>query len=342
LTYNISIIGASGYTGGELFRLLYSHPDVNVEGIFGNTTTGKDFSDLHPNFQDLTDMVIESPDFEEIGEKSDLVFAATPHGTSMDFVYTLLDNGAKVIDLSADYRLDDESVYEEYYGPHENLDLDAVYGLPELKRDKVKDSELIANPGCYPTSILLSVAPLLSEGWIKNDPIVFDSKSGTSGAGVKPSKKLHFPNCSDNVRAYNVSGHRHFPEIEQEVEKLAKSSTNIDFTPHLIPSIRGILSTTHAFLTEERDEEELLSLYREYYEDEHFVRVIEDQPTTNAVRGSNFCDLTVRLSEASGKITATSAIDNLVKGASGQAVQNMNIILGLDEIKGLENIPLHP
>ena len=342
MTYDISIIGASGYTGGELFRILYSHPDVNVAGVFGHTTTGEDFSDLHPNFQDLTDMVIESPDYEEIAEQSDLVFAATPHGTSMEFVSTLLDNGAKVVDLSADYRLDDVSVYEEYYEAHENPDLEAVYGLPELKREKIKDSDLIANPGCYPTSILLSVAPLLLEGWIKDNPILFDSKSGTSGAGAKPSENLHFPNCSDNVRAYNVSGHRHFPEIKQEVEKLAGGAANVDFTPHLIPSIRGILSTTHAFLEEERDEDELVSLYKDYYEREHFVRVIEDQPTTNAVRGSNFCDLTARLSVAEGKITATSAIDNLVKGASGQAVQNMNIVLGLEEKKGLESIPLHP
>lgn len=342
LSYNISIIGASGYTGGELLRILHNHPKVEISGVYGKTTTGQKISDLHPNLQKLLEMKVEEPDYEKIGNDSDLVFTATPHGTPMNFVPKLLDERVKVIDLSADYRIDDVDTYEKYYTKHESPDLESVYGLPEINREKIKESELVANPGCYPTAAILSIAPLLSENKIELSPIIFDSKSGTSGAGAKPSEKLHFPTCSDNIRAYNATNHRHSPEIKQEIEKLAGEEANTNFTPHLIPSIRGILNTTHAFLHEKTEQEKLTQLYREYYEEEPFIRILEKQPQTNAVRGSNYCDITIRKNAEKTRIIAISAIDNLVKGASGQAVQNMNLVLGMEEKKGLKDVALRP
>ncbi len=335
-----SIIGASGYTGGELLRILHHHPKVEVSDVYGKSTTGENLTDLHPNLEGIIEKKVKDPDFEKIGKESDIVFTATPHGTSMKFMPDLLEHDCKVVDLSGDYRIDDVSVFEEYYCEHENPDIESVYGLTEINREKIKEANLVANPGCYPTAILLSVAPLLEEKMISPGTIIFDSKSGTSGAGAKPSEKLHFPNCSDNIRAYNVSSHRHLPEIKQEIEKIMREKVNVDFTPHLIPTIRGILNTSHTYLRKEASIEELLELYEKYYQEEFFVRIRESQPQTNAVRGSNFCDITLRKSEE--KLTVTSAIDNLVKGASGQAVQNMNLLLGIDEKIGLEEIPLHP
>lgn len=342
MSYDISIIGASGYTGGELLRILHSHPKVKITGVYGKTTTGQKVSELHPNLQELLDLTIKEPNYEKIGKESDLVFTATPHGTPMNFVPNLLDKGTKVIDLSADYRIDDVQTYEKHYTEHESPELESVYGLPETNREKIKEAELIANPGCYPTAAILSITPLLKENKIELDPIILDSKSGTSGAGAKPSEKLHYPTCSDNIRAYNATSHRHAPEIRQEIGKIAGKKVNTHFTPHLIPTIRGILNTTHAFLHEKMEEEKLISLYREYYKEEPFIRVLEKQPQTNAVRGSNYCDITVRTSKTDNRITAISTIDNLIKGASGQAVQNMNLVLGLKEGKGLENLPLRP
>ncbi len=342
MSYNISIIGASGYTGGELLRILHTHPEGNIVGVYGKTTTGQKVNDLHPNLQEVLDLTVEEPDYEKIGKESDLVFTATPHGTPMNFVPTLLEKGTKVIDLSADYRIDDTKTYEKHYKKHESPNLESVYGLPEINREEIKEAELVANPGCYPTAAILSISPLLSENEIENDPIIFDSKSGTSGAGAKPSEKLHYPNCSDNIQAYNATTHRHAPEIRQEIEKLAGEETNTNFTPHLIPMIRGILNTTHAFLRKEMGEEKLISKYREFYDEEPFIRILEKQPQTNAVRGSNYCDITVRTSNENKRVIAISTIDNLIKGASGQAVQNMNLVLGLEEKTGLKNIPLRP
>ncbi len=233
-------------------------------------------------------------------------------------------------------------VYEEYYKEHESPELEAVYGLPEIYREEIKGADLVANPGCYPTAAILSSAPLLEEGIIDMEHIVIDSKSGTSGAGAKPSQKLHHPTCAENLRAYNVTSHRHSPEINQEVEKISGKEATTYFTPHLIPITRGMLNTSHVFLKEPKNEEELLDLYEDYYVDEHFVRVLDDLPQSNSVRGSNFCDISVRSSEESKRAAVISTIDNLVKGASGQAVQNMNIMFGFDESEGLGDMGLRP
>lgn len=323
-------------------RILENHPDTEIVGVYGKSSLGKKISSLHPHLKDIVDLTVEDPDYRKIGRESDLVFTATPHATAMKFVPEILDNGAKVVDLSADYRLDDVQTYEDYYTNHESPEVDSVYGLTELYRYKIGEAELVANPGCYPTAAILSIAPLLRENLITLDRIIFDSKSGTSGGGAKPSKKLHHPTCNENLKAYNVTDHRHGPEIKQEVEKLAEAETNVYFTPHLIPMNRGILNTTHAFLVESLTQGEMISLYKDFYDNEHFIRVLESLPQTNAVKGSNYCDIGIRSSEGSDRITVISAIDNLVKGASGQAVQNMNLMLDLEETKGLEDIALRP
>lgn len=341
MTVKASIVGASGYTGGELLRILIDHPEADILGTYGKTSIGEEISDLHPQLSGLADFTIQSPDYPEIARNSDVVFTATPHGTPMNFVPSLLENGAKVVDLSADYRLDDVKVYEEYYQEHASPELEAIYGLPELYREDIEDANLVANPGCYPTAAILSLAPLLADSSIELDPIFIDSKSGTSGAGASPSQKLHHPTCAENLRAYGVTGHRHSPEIKQEASKLAGNEAETYFTPHLIPVTRGILSTSHAILKNEKDEGELISQFRDFYEEEPFVRIKEDLPQTNAVKGSNYCDVSVRASER-GRVVAISAIDNLVKGASGLAIQNMNIMFGLDEETGLKDIALRP
>lgn len=342
MTVKVSVIGASGYTGGELLRLLCNHREVEIVGVHGKTTVGKNLAEVHPNLQNILDLTIEEPEYHEVGEESDLVFTATSHGVAMKFVPDLLDGGARVVDISADYRLDDARVYEEYYQKHESPGLEAVYGLPEIYRSEIEKADLVANPGCYPTAAILSLAPLLREELIELGHIVIDSKSGTSGAGAKPSQKLHHPTCAENLRTYNVTTHRHSPEIKQEVEKLAGKEASIHFTPHLIPITRGILSTSHAFPKNTADKRKLIELYEEYYDDEPFVRVLDGLPQTNAVRGSNFCDIGLDVSDEGDRIVVISAIDNLVKGASGQAIQNMNIMLNLDEGMGLEGVALRP
>lgn len=319
-----------------------NHLDAEIVGVYGKTTAGKNLSKIHPNLRGSADLTIEEPDYQELGGESDLVFTATPPGVAMEFVPDILDSGAKVIDISADYRLDDVQVYEEYYEEHKSPDLEGVYGLPEIYREEIGGADLVANPGCYPTAAILSLAPLLKEDLIDLGHIVIDSKSGTSGAGTKPSKGLHHPTCAENLRAYEATTHRHSPEIKQEVEKLAGGEANTYFTPHLAPITRGILNTSHVFLKGSNSEDELFELYNNFYRDEPFVRVLEDLPQTNAVRGSNFCDVGVRTSEKGERVAAISAIDNLVKGASGQAVQNMNIMFGLDEKEGLKEIALRP
>ncbi|KXB04823.1 N-acetyl-gamma-glutamyl-phosphate reductase [candidate division MSBL1 archaeon SCGC-AAA833F18] len=342
MSVKVAIVGASGYTGGELLRLIINHGDAELLGVYGKKSVGQPVAELHPNLEGIIDLTIEEADYGKISGEADLVFTATPHGVAMKFVPEILDGGAKVIDLSADYRLDDPKVYEEYYVPHESPDLESVYGLPELYRKEIKKADLVANPGCYPTAAILELAPLLKEKLIDLDHILIDAKSGTSGAGAKPSKKLHHPNCGENILAYNAATHRHAPEIDQELGKIAGEEIGTHFTPHLIPVVRGIFSTSHVFLRESSDEGKILDLYRGFYQDEPFVRVLEDLPQTGSVLGSNYCDIGIELDEGTGRLIIGAAIDNLVKGASGQAIQNMNMMLGLDEAEGLRGVGLWP
>jgi len=338
----VAVVGASGYAGGELFRLLANHPDVKLVGAYDVRNVELPVHKVHPNLRGIVDVVITEPNYAKMGKSADAVFVATPHGVAMKFVPMVLDGGARVIDLSADYRFDDPKVFERYYIKHESPHLKAVYGLPELYRAKIKKAKLVANPGCYPTAAILSLAPLVKERLIDLEHIVIDAKSGTSGAGAAPSEITHHPTCGASMRAYAATTHRHGPEIDQELSKLAGRDVKAHFTPHLIPIVRGILSTTHVFMHKLMSNEALLELYRNFYRGEPFVRVLDDLPQVNFIVGSNYCDIGVEPDAATRRLVVVSALDNLVKGASGQAIQNMNLMFGIDETRGLEVPPVRP
>lgn len=342
MTVTAAVVGASGYAGVELFRLLVGHPEVKLVGAYDIRNIGKLVSEVHPNLRGLVDIKITEPDYVKIGRIAKVIFVATPHGIAMKFVPKLLKGGAKVVDLSADYRFEDIGTFERYYVKHESSQLKGVYGLPELHRARIKHAKLVANPGCYPTAAILSVAPLIKQHLIDLDHIIIDAKTGTSGAGVAPSEVTHHPAIGANIRAYSATTHRHTPEINQELSKLAGQKVEAHFTPHLIPIVRGILSTTHVFLNKPTSAKALLGLYRKFYAGEPFVRVLEELPQVNSVVGSNYCDIGFELDAKSNRLVVVAAIDNLIKGASGQAIQNMNLMFGFDEIKGLEAPALRP
>lgn len=343
----IGIVGVTGYTGSELLRILFAHQGVELTYITSHSFTGKMLSDVHPHYSGIFDMVCRPFSVEEALEKTDLVFCALPHGEAMEAVPLLAAAGVKVVDLSADFRLHDVNLYREWYKKdHSAPDYlgKAVYGLPELYREEIKNTGLVANPGCYPTSVLLALAPLAQKGLIHWDTLVVDAKSGTSGAGRTPSQVLHYPECTENFRAYRVTAHQHTPEMEQELGRLAGEEVTFTFVPHLVPMIRGILSTVYLQLVTALEEEELWSIYHDFYRDEPFVRLL-DPPMmveTKYVYGTNYCALSLRKDRRTGRVIILSAIDNLVKGASGQAVQNMNLMLGFVEDTGLKMLPLRP
>ncbi len=327
---NVGIIGASGYTGGELMRLLLSHPSVNIKLATSRRLAGEKVCQHHPHLNGFIDLEFEDPEPAQICSRCDVVFVAVPHGTAMDIVPKLLDGNTKVIDLSADYRLK-TGVFEEVYGLTHKDPREAVFGLVELHEGR--DEMLIANPGCYPTGSILSAAPLAAAGLI--DTAVFDSKSGITGAGVNPSETSHYPNLAENIKAYKLTTHRHCAEIIQELKELDGNINRIVFTPHVIPSIRGILTTAHLFVKRDISPEEVKEMYTKFYADKPFVRVLDTIPVLGAVRGSNFCDIGFEVDIAGGRVVVVSAIDNLVKGASGQAIQNMNVICGFEQTTGL-------
>lgn len=343
----VSILGATGYTGAELVRLLSSHPKVSLEVLTSKSYAGKDISLLYPNLKVKEGKICEEADLIKIVRETDLAFIALPHGHAVPVAREMLASGKKIIDLGADFRLHDPRIYAQWYGiEHEApwlLDK-AVYGLPELHRLQIKDASLVANPGCYPTSILLGLAPTLKEGLVIPENIVIDSKSGVSGAGRRPAVTNLFAECNDNVNAYAVDGHRHLPEIEQELEKAAGCRIKLTFIPHLIPMTRGILSTIYCRLNKDWRTERVREYYRGFYEKESFVRVLpaDQWPHTKWVSGSNYCYLNVLVDSRTGVLIILSVIDNLVKGASGQAVQNMNIMFGFPETTALEQLPVYP
>ncbi|GAB4294930.1 MAG: N-acetyl-gamma-glutamyl-phosphate reductase [Desulfuromonadia bacterium] len=343
----VAIVGASGYTGVELIRLLLDHPRVTISVVTSEQSAGKRVSDIFPSLRTRCDHLLEPLEPETIAPQVDLVFTALPHGESMKVVPLFLDAGKRVVDLSADYRISDPQRYGEWYGPHATPHLlpEALYGIPELRRREIVGSRLVANPGCYPTSIILGLAPLLEEGVIDPGSIICDSKSGVSGAGRGAKVDSLFCEVNDSFRAYGVGGvHRHIPEIEQELSRLAGHPITITFTPHLVPMDRGILSTIYGTPTRPMTLETLHDLFMTRYESEPFIRVLPKGlfPTTAAVRGSNFCDIGVAVDERTGRVIVVSAIDNLVKGASGQAVQNMNALCGYPEVTGLGGVALFP
>ncbi len=343
----VAIAGASGYTGLELIRLLDRHPDVEITSVTSEQSTGRLISDIFPSLRNRMDLVLEPLEPTAITAKADLIFTALPHQAAMAVVPTLLEAGKRVVDLSADYRLNDPELYAAWYCKHQNPELlpEAVFGLPELHRSEISQARLVANPGCYPTSVILGLKPLLEQGLVELDSIVADSKSGVSGAGRSAKLESLYCELNDSFKAYGVGGlHRHTPEIEQELSKLAGQQLAITFTPHLVPMDRGILSTIYARPASKVTIEQLHELYQQSYRSEPFVRVLDKGsfPSTAYVRGSNFCDIGVALDQRTNRIIIVSAIDNLVKGASGQAVQNMNLVCGFPETSGLEGLALFP
>ncbi|HIE31359.1 MAG TPA: N-acetyl-gamma-glutamyl-phosphate reductase [Methanosarcinales archaeon] len=340
---DIGIVGGSGYTGCELIRLLLQHPEARIRIVTSRRLSGTQVTDVHRHLSGLIDLHFENPSPSEISDECDLVFTAVPHGAAMDIVPALLKSATRVVDLSADYRLPSQVFEATYRRAHTDpRNGDAVFGLPELHPEVAK-ARLVANPGCYPTGAILSAAPLANAAMIKY--AIFDSKSGISGAGVDPSSTSHYPNLAENVQAYNITTHRHLPEIVQELGLLDSSlnHNSVYFTPHVVPAIRGILTTAHLILREDCESGEILDTYRDFYRDKPFVRVREAEngiPSLADVRGSNFCD--IGLVCGGNRVVVISAIDNLVKGASGQAIQNMNLMLGLTETCGLLIPPLSP
>ncbi len=339
----VAIIGASGYGGVELIRLLLNHPKVELVALSSVSYEKETISSLYPSLVNICDDVLV--DSESAVLKADVVFAALPHGLSEDLAYKCYTNNKVFIDLGADFRLDSETDYKNWYGQeykHSDLHKESVYGLCEFNRDLISKSRLIGNPGCYPTSIALGLYPALKHELINCKGLIIDSKSGVTGAGKSLSATTHFPECNEGFSAYKVASHRHIPEIEQTLSKMANEEVSITFVPHLLPVNRGILSTMYASLKKEISLEKIVDLYKKEYKNEYFIRVLDEGKSVNInhVRGSNLCEISLYLDEKNNTLIVTSAIDNMVKGAAGQAIQNMNIILGYDEKTGLNIIPM--
>lgn len=339
---NIGIIGATGYTGVELLRILAAHPEARIKVITSRSEAGTAVTDLFPSLRGYIDVDFVAPDDADL-EGCDVVFAATPNGVAMTYARRLLDAGVRLIDIAADFRLRDENAWRQWYGmEHECPDLleQAVYGLPELNRDKIGGAQLVANPGCYPTTTALGLIPLLANGLASTEGLVVDAKSGTSGAGRTAKVGTLLAEAADSIKAYAVSGHRHGPEIMQTLSQAAGEPVSITFVPHLAPMVRGIHATIYA--SPLGDVDDVQAVFESHYRDEPFVDIMPtgSHPDTRSVRGANTCRIAVH--RTPDKIVVLSVIDNLVKGAAGQAVQNMNIMFGLEETTGLQIVPLLP
>lgn len=335
-----AVLGATGYTGIELVRLIKKHPKVEPGILTSENFSGEPISRVYPHLRNMVERRCESFDLDRVAENSDLVFAALPHKVSANIVPGLLARGLKVIDLSGDFRYRDARLYRKWYQTHSNPELleEAVYGLAEIKKGEIKSSRLIANPGCYPTSSLLAIHPLIFEGIIDSSNITIDAKSGITGAGREATRKTHFCEIQENFQAYNVGSHRHRSEIAEKLRLWNDKTVEITFTPHLLPVNRGILSTIYADPAGNIDREDILEIYRKFYRERPFIRVLDEKnPQLKYVRETNFCDLSVNINK-NGKLIIISALDNLLKGAAGQAIQNMNLLFDWPEKLGLYNI----
>ena len=337
----VGILGATGYAGIELVRLLSSHKEVNITMLVSQTYKGMKISEVYPSLRGVLDLECEELDAKKAAENCDVVFTALPHGASKEVIPELYEKGLTVIDLSGDFRYNDKDVYAAWYGQeHSSPELlnVSVYGLPELHREDIKNTRLVGNPGCYTTCSIMGLAPLLANGAVETKNIIIDAKSGVSGAGRGLGLDYHFCECTENMKAYKIGTHRHTSEIEQELSIVAGEDIILSFTPHLVPMKRGILATIYANLKKTYTKAELLDMVKNFYKDEYFVRVYDNSlPETNHVAGSNFVDIGLEVDERLGRVVIVSAIDNLIKGAAGQAVQNMNLIFGFDETEGLKN-----
>ncbi|MBR9861492.1 N-acetyl-gamma-glutamyl-phosphate reductase [bacterium] len=341
---NIAIIGATGFTGSELVRILHLHPEVNISLITSESRAGEKFSDVHPFFRGIVDQQLYSVnDLDQF--EVDLAFLALPHGVSMEYVEKFDGHSFPIVDLSGDYRLNNPETYEAWYNKKHSFTKAfeyAAYGIPELYRDKIKKARLVANPGCYPTSVILGAAPLIDSGLVHTDRIISDSKSGITGAGVKAKTVNHYSNVNDNFKAYGIKTHRHSIEIQENFERLGDTEVKVQFTPHLLPIDRGILSTIYLQPKSNITEGKIKEIYEDFYKDGPFIRLLDQAPAVKNVRGTNYCDIYTTYDERTNNIMVFSAIDNLVKGAAGQAVQNMNLLFGWNEALGLNQIPLCP
>jgi len=332
----VAILGATGYTALELMKLLLRHPEVEITTLTSRQEGNPHVASVHPALNGRLDLRLEDLGSIAVASRAECVFSCLPHGVTASLVPNLLVAGVKVVDFSADYRLNDAATFEQWYGdkhPDPERLGKVVYGLPELFREEIVRAQLVANPGCYPTSAILPLAPLVKAGIIEPNDIIVDSKSGVSGAGRVPKLIWHFPECNESVSAYNVGRHRHTPEIEQIIGRAAGKTVNLIFTPHLIPMDRGILSTTYSKPIGNVTEAQLFQTLREFYADEPFVRVVDHLPGTKDTTDTNFCDITARL--VRGRVLTISCLDNLIKGASGAAVQNFNLMYGFAETTAL-------
>ncbi|MGB3536472.1 MAG: N-acetyl-gamma-glutamyl-phosphate reductase [Microcoleaceae cyanobacterium] len=345
----VGIVGASGYGGVQLVRLLQDHPNVEIVYLGGDSSAGKPFSSLYPHLEESINLTIESIDLDKIAAKCEVVFLSLPNGLAWKMAPQLLEKGCKVLDLSADYRFSNLATYEKWYGGErtdQNVAGTAVYGLPELYRDRIAGSQLIGCPGCYVTASLLALSPLLKQGLIVPDSAIIDAKSGTSGGGRKAAVNLLLAEADNSLSAYNVAGHhRHTPEIEQTCADLAGHDVKVQFTPHLIPMVRGILATTYATL---RDpglvREDLITIYKAFYRKSPWVKVLSGgtYPQTKWACGTNLCYIGIEVDQRTQRVIVISAIDNLIKGQAGQAVQCMNLMNGWDETEGLPQLSFYP
>ena len=340
--YKISVIGASGYAGAELVRILLGHPNATLAALISVSYTGQSIADLYPAYRNICEQLLVSE--EEAIEKGDVIFASLPHGLSQEIALSCDKAGKLFIDLGADFRLDDGETYTAWYGKefvYPELHAKQVYGLSEIYREDVKNTKIIGNPGCYPTSVALAAYPAIKNGLVKGTDFIIDSKSGVTGAGKSLTQKTHYPECNEAFSPYNIGKHRHTPEIEQTLSRFAGKKVNVTFVPHLLPVNRGIISTIYADKTDGLTLEKIHEIYTETYKNERFVRVLPlgDVANLRNVRMSNYCDISVHEDSHTGKLILVSAIDNMFKGAAGQAVQNMNIALGLDEAAGIDFVP---
>lgn len=344
----VGIVGATGYTGSELLRLLVLHPETEIVVVTSRTEKGSAVADMFPHVRGYLDLDFTDPSVDELSI-CDLIFFATPHGVAQSMMKEFIDSGLKTIDLSGDFRLKDVDVWESWYGQKHacpELIPEAVYGLPEIHREKIIDAKLIACPGCFPTVVQLGFLPLLEKNWINTDRLIADAKTGTSGAGRAAKVGMLLSECSDSFKAYGVSGHRHLPEMQQILGDIQGAPLGLTFVPHLVPMIRGIEATLYAELKPELglSIEQVQTLFETRYADEPFVDVMPlgSLPETRSVKGSNFCRIAIHQQAGSNQIIILAVIDNLVKGSSGQAIQNMNIMFGLEETLGLEQVALMP
>lgn len=339
---NVGIVGGTGYVGIELIRLLANHPKVTLKAISSVSYEGKNIQEIYPSVLGIVDLVCTNS--KQVIKECDVIFTALPHGLSEYIVEECIKSHKICIDIGADFRLNSEEVYKKWYKKEfeiKGIHKDAVYGLPEVYKEDIKKSSIIANPGCYPTSAALGLVPLFENKMVEKDSVIIDAKSGTTGTGREPSQITHFSECNDNITGYGIGTHRHMPEIEQTLTDLSGEDVTVTFTPHLIPVSRGILSTIYAKLNKDTDVNQIYELYKAYYKDEKFVRILPLGSAANIknVAHSNFCDLSIHFDPRSQRVIIMSAIDSMMKGAAGQAVQNMNIRMGFKEEEGLMLIP---